>query len=370
LNEIPSGLSEYQEELIRLKVGKKPAVKKLMCTLNDKKKYCEHYRLLKYYVQLGVKIDHIHRVMAFQQEAYLEPYVNFNIRKRTEAAERGDPFEKELFKLMNNSLYGKQLENVRKRRNISLVSDVKSFEKNVRKSSFDDWGCISDDILLVSNTPENPELWKPKIQGFTVVAFSKLYMYKFFYDVLVKEFKDKVKLIKTDTDSFTIKVETDDIYEFIRSRSDVFDTSNYPIDNPYGIERKNQAVSGMFKDELGGVPMRAIVAVRAKLNSYITDLSHKNTMKGIIKLVKNGTAFEEFLECIVLNKEVSKEQICIRSKKHEITLDKQKKVAINSFDDKVKLINSTTVVPYGYEGAEPLHIKYPKWFLETYPYVA
>lgn len=103
-------LSDFQNYLLG---GKRvDTYKRILNTLEDKNKYVIHYRNLKLYVELGMKLKRIHRVLSFKQSRWMEPYISMNTELRKKAK---TSFEKDLFKLMNNSVYGKTLENVHKR---------------------------------------------------------------------------------------------------------------------------------------------------------------------------------------------------------------------------------------------------------------
>ena len=126
-------LSPYQQELTE-ELGYKPAkVEKLVLNLWDKVKYPVQYRNLKFYLTQGLKLRKIHRALQFKQEASLKPYIDLNTKLR--AAVTND-FEKDFFKLMNNSVFGKTMEDVRKRVNIKLVTEPSIFKKHVAKVTY------------------------------------------------------------------------------------------------------------------------------------------------------------------------------------------------------------------------------------------
>ena len=97
-------------------------VKKLVCNLHNKKKYVEHIKSLKQALNHGLKLKRVHRIIEFNQKAWLKPYIDMNTELRKLAK---DDFEKDLFKLMNNAVFGKTMEIIRKHRDIKLVTTDK-----------------------------------------------------------------------------------------------------------------------------------------------------------------------------------------------------------------------------------------------------
>ena len=126
-------LSKYCKDLVDrydIKVG---GVKKLIPNLNDRVKYVFHYKNLEYYLSLGMKLVKIHIILKFKQKDWLKEYTDFNTKKRQESY---DEFNKNLYNFFNNCIYGKSIENIRKRINLELVNDKKKYQKIVSKSNF------------------------------------------------------------------------------------------------------------------------------------------------------------------------------------------------------------------------------------------
>ena len=114
--EYPKQLWSSHKDLRFLPERKKlEKVEKLVCSVEDKEKYVIHIRALKQALNHGLVLKDVHRVIKFNQEAWLKPYIDMNTKLRKEAK---NEFEKDFFKLMNNSVFGKTMKYVRKHRDI------------------------------------------------------------------------------------------------------------------------------------------------------------------------------------------------------------------------------------------------------------
>ena len=134
-------------------------VEKLIPTLGDKEKYVLHYRNLQLYLDLGMKLKKVHRVLEFDQSPWLKEYIDFNTVKRTNAK---NSFEKDFFKLMNNSVFGKTMENLRKRVDVRLVTNEKKLLKWVSRPTYVSSKIFNEDLVAVHKNQRNTD---PKQAG-------------------------------------------------------------------------------------------------------------------------------------------------------------------------------------------------------------
>ena len=133
---------------------------------------------------------------------------------------------------MNNSVYGKIMENVRKHGDFELVDTAVRFQKLVNKPTYKHRHIIHENLVVVEKEKHKVELNKPIYMGMSVLDYPKAHMYSFYYDILKPKYGDNIKLLYTDTDSYVIQVMTDDIYEDFRGINDYMDFSDYPISHP------------------------------------------------------------------------------------------------------------------------------------------
>lgn len=214
---------------------------------------------LKSYLQLGMKLRKIHRVLAFKQSRFLKEYIDLTTDLRSKA---DNAFQKELFKLMINSNFGKFIERTRDYLNVKLCKDPKSFEKAISSPRFSNIKIITEDLVAVFLKQATVHLNKAFPIGFTILERSKEFMYNQFYRVIRPKLSNvDVQVIFSDTDSFglILKSPTRDkhVNMFQRLRKH-FDFSNYPTTSPQ-FSRKHASKLGFWKDELQGGEMREFV---------------------------------------------------------------------------------------------------------------
>ena len=165
--------------------------KKLVCNLYDKKKYVVHIKSLKQALNHGLKLNKIHRVIEFNQKAWLKPYIDMITELRKLAK---NDFEKDLFKLMNNSVFGKTMENIRNHRNIKLATTDRKRSKLVSEPNYHTINLISKYLSIIEMKKIKIKMSKPIYLGLSILEISKTLMYKFWYDYMKPKYGNKVKL--------------------------------------------------------------------------------------------------------------------------------------------------------------------------------
>ena len=183
---------------------------KLIATPQNKNKYVVSISTLKQAIKHGLKLQKVHRVIEYYQSNWLKPYIDKNTTLRKSAR---NEFEKEIFKLMNNSVFGKMIENVRKRRDIKLIVTEERRKKLVSEPNYASCTTFSDHLMAIEMRKTRVLMDKPIIVGQAILDKSKELMYEFWYQYLKPKYKDKVKLLYMDTDSFVLEIETDDFHK-------------------------------------------------------------------------------------------------------------------------------------------------------------
>ena len=307
-------------------------VQKLIPTLKNKEKYVLHYKNLQLYTDLGLKVIKVHRVLEFNQSPWLQQYIDFNTGKRKNAK---NSFEKDFFKLMNNSVFGKTMENIRKRVDVRLVTDSKKLIKLVSKPTYVSSKIFNENLVAVHKIKETPTLNRPAYVGMCILDLSKTLMYDFHYNYIKNKYGNKAKLLFTDTDSLTDEIEAEDVYKDFWNDKDKFDNSDYQESSPY-FDETNKKVIGKFKDEAAGVPIVEFVGLRSKMYSYIKDNQKGGkTAKGIKKnIIKKDFTHENYRQALFDNKQMHHKMKTIRSINHKLGSYKINKVSLSCFDDK------------------------------------
>ena len=321
-------------------------VKKLIPNLRNKNNYVVHYKTLMQYLSLGMELKKIHRGIKFIESDFLKPYIDKNTNLRTQAKNN---FEKDFFKLMNNSVFGKTMENIRNRVNVKLVNTGEQFKKLTAKPNYESRKILNDNdnenLVSVHMKKTSLTMNKPVYLGMSILDLSKTLMFDFHYQYIKPKYGKKAKLLFTDTDSFLYEIQTEDFYKDISGDvKNRFDTSDYPEGHPSGIPTGiNKKVLGMFKDEAAGKNIKEFVGLRAKLYSYKMEEGKENKRcKGIKKAVVERTIrHEDYKTCLETGKEQLRRQNIIRSYEHTLYTEEVNKIALSATDDKRYLLKDS-----------------------------
>ena len=277
-NDMLSGYCKKIAEKYNISIG---LVSKLIPTLRDKKEYVLHYRNLQLYLDLGLKIKKVHRVLKFDQSPWLKQYIDFNTEKRKHAK---NSFEKDFFKLMNNSVFGKTMENLRKWVDVRLVTNEKKLDKLTSKPTYVSSKIFNENLMAVHKVKETLTLNRPAYVGMCILDLSKMLMYDFHYNYIKKKYNNRARLLFTNTDSLTYEIEAEDVYKGFWNDKDMFDNSDYPESSPYYCNA-NKKIIGKFKDEACGIPIAEFIGVKSKMYSYVKDNEKGGrTAKGIKRM--------------------------------------------------------------------------------------
>ena len=310
-------------------------VEKLIPNLRDKIKYVIHYKNLIQCLKAGMKLKKIHRGIKFIELEWLKSYIDKNTNLRTQAKNN---FEKDFFKLMNNSVFGKTMENIRNRVDVKLVNTEEKLRKLIAKPNFRSRKIFNENLVSVHMKKTSLTMNKPVYLGMCILDLSKIIMFDFHYNYIKPKYGNNAKLLFTDTDSLMYEIETEDFYkDIVKDVKNRFDTSDYPENHQSGIPTGiNKKVLGMFKDEASGKIIKEFVGLRAKLYSFLTDERGENKKcKGVKKqVVESRISHEDYKTCLTTGKEQLRKQNILRSYNHEVYTEEVNKVALSAMDDK------------------------------------
>jgi hypothetical protein len=347
----------------------KSNVQKLVPNLYDKKNYVIHIKHLKLALELCeglVKPEDIviHKVLAFEQKAWLKPYIDMCMKNRQAST---NDFDKDYYKLCANSVFGKTMENVRDRMKLHFLTDPASAEKYLNDFRFSHYE-IRNGTMAVYQNQHRTTLNKPIYAGVAILNLSKYLMYDIWYNKLKRQYGDNITLLYTDTDSFIFEVFTDDFDRDIDPN--LWDNCDYPPDHPL-FSTKNKKIEGKIKDETHGVPISEFSGNRAKQYANRLDYSHFHTSdnewlekhpqkidkcvgKGIAKSILEKSSFIPYYDAIHHNYEKAK--MCqyihmygFKSEHHKVYTINMRKSFTSSFDDKRYILDDGIhQLPYGH----------------------
>ena len=290
-------------------------VEKLTQNLRDKEGMVLHGRNLARYLSLGMKLKSIRRGISFKERPFMKCYIDKNTELRAKGKTK---FEKEFFKLMNNSVFGKTMENLRKRVSIELVKDAEKVEKLVNKPNFVDVKIFDEFLIAVKMRKTRVVMNKPIYAGMTTLDLSKLLMFDFQYGYVKKKWEN-CSVLYTDTDSLVLEIETEDFFADIAADvKEWFDTNDFSPKHPavlngMPIVPENKKKIGLMKDECGGAVITEFVALKPKLYSFLTEVDEKirekQRAKGVKKcMIKKSLRHANFVKCLMTKESQMRKQ--------------------------------------------------------------
>jgi hypothetical protein len=352
-------LSPYQKAVLKAVYNQTNyKEKKLTATFNKREKVVLHALNLQLYVQLGMEIVEVFRVISFKQSPYMKKWVDFCTEQRAAAT---NAFQISYWKLVVNCVYGKCIESVLGRRKAKIVTDAPSFVKLVRKPTYDRHVIVNPNIAIVFLHPTTARVKRPYYIGYSILELSKLIMYEFYYKILQPYFGEQgISLKYSDTDSLVINVKTRDIHKDLEILAPNMDFSNlHPTHELYSDE--NKAKLFKFKEEFALKPISRLCALKSKVyafelacqheagfnryglckacNNLKKDAHHFNKLKGIQKRTAKNITFKSYLKCLEDFYSQRNFVYQITSKQQKVTTNLVHKISLSSFDDKRYIFN-------------------------------
>ena len=268
-------------------------VEKLTGSFKPRKNYVVHNQNLRQYLEMGMRLTAVHRGISFYQFPWMAPY-----KERQQLI----VLRKTFFKLINNSVFGKTIENIRKRQNAVLIDNRREASRLSTKPNFDRATIFDRNLIAVHMKKTEVYFNKPIYVRQAILHLSKTLRFDFHYDFNRAKYNDAAELLFTDTDRLMYLSYTDDFYQDIsRDIKRKFDTSDYPECHPPGIKTGvNNKVIGKFKDKVAGRQITHFIGLRRKLYSFkVEDGGLTKKCKGLKKnVVKREISFEDYKECL------------------------------------------------------------------------
>jgi hypothetical protein len=343
-----------KEQYKRLSKGSLPKTyEKLLLTQWDKTSYVVHGKLLQFYLRQGMVLQKIRRGLIFKQDYVFREYISYNSSKRQVAR---NAFEKDFYKLKNNALYGKTVENVRRRMNFRICNSAEKQLNLASNPSYLSTIIFNESLTGVRLAKEIAVLDKPVFIGQAVLDLAKLEMYELYYDKLRQyenEFNCCIRLVGGDTDSFFLSVENCNVYRELlpaMQRDSLLDASNFAANHPLFSEGQ-KAKLGCVKDESEGNPYLEWVLLKPKAYSMLCRdaAGSKKRAKGVRRAtVRKEITHELYRETFFHEKALAHSQKRIASNKHHMVTVTYKKVSLSIYEDKRHWLTVNQSLPYGH----------------------
>ena len=340
--------SDYQREVME-KTNSKPTAEKLIPHLMKHEDYVLHYRNLKFIHNLGAVIK-LKRVISFKQSRWMADYINSNNAERAKAKASKNKFLDELFKLMNNSVFGKTMEDVRNRQNMHLTTDRNNALKWFTKIEFKGSNYI-DGLYLIQTHKTETLYDKPVYVGCAILDISKVRMMDFHCNTIHKNLEGNYDLLYSDTDSLIYHIRHRNLYKWLFDNQDEFDLSN--LTGKYWSDN-NESVLGKMKLEVGSNIITEFCALSPKsyCYKYFEKLYCEKEVKKAkgVSLAVSAKTMEasDYKRVLDSNQSQTRKIHGIRSFNQQLYTTCEDKVVLNSFYDKMILVDNINCLPYGY----------------------
>ena len=339
-------MSDYQHDLLGIWAAP-TEVEKLVPNLRNKGHYVLHYQNLQLYLSLGKRLTKVHRALHFDQSPWVEPYIPMNTELRKKAA---SSFEKDLYKLMNNSVFRKTMENLRKQVDVKLV---RSHEEDklrclIASPAFARANIFDDDLAAIQVHKSCQVLNRPV--GMSILDLSKHLMYDFYYNQLRGQYRDRCQLLYTDTDSLLLEVQTEDVFRDMASHAELYNTSDYPPEHPLH-STTNKKVLGKMKEECAGHLIAKFIGLRPKMYSILeAGEGNIKKAKGVKKnVVRKHIRHEQYKEALFRKRTFHHSMDVLRIYGQHLN-----KVSLSPFDSKRWIAeNGVDTLAYGHKDALP-----------------
>ena len=332
-------LSSYSKRVLAELRGERKAraykAEKLCATLREKNNYVCHGLNLQFYLQRGLKLKAVHRVLIFKQKKIFSSYVDRMTKLRKASTSK---FQIGMWKRAVNTIFGKTLANERKHQIVKFSTTAQLTDKLLSSPNFENYKILEEDMGIFFMKKPFINVKRPFLIGFSILELSKLFMAKLYYEVLGPRL-NYPELLFTDTDSFCMYVKGMTRTEMINSIRPFMDFSNYPKDSPY-YDCSKKAELGYVKDESGGIPISEVVSLRSKCYhiSHKDSSLVKSAVKGVNKSAKSKIDKDSFLKCLIETSSHTVQTVNIVSNNQQLRTVQQTKTAFTSFDDKRLLL--------------------------------
>ena len=265
-----------------------------------------------------MKLKKTHRILKFKQSGWMRSYIDFNTQKRTIS---NNEVDKNFFKLMNNSVYGKTMENLRKIIKMRVLKNSQDFIKYTSRPTCVNWKVFENNLAAIHETKIALTLNKLIYVEFTILKTSKWEMYNFHNNFMIRKFNTRLLFI--DTDSLCYELHEKNPWKIMYKYKELFDLSNF---------LEVVKVVGKMKDEYGGKPIAKFVGLISK--KYYSILDESNNEQSTNKDHNSFVEFQEFLDILFQKKVVRHAMRGIKSKNHNLCTNETNKISLSCFDDK------------------------------------